>query len=453
MYILQESLFSFEELQTIESRDRLPIFFGTLDLRPCVKELSDPSPRGADGHCRQGILRALLAAPLENMNTFTGLQRRLEMDFRFRYQCGLRLDRKTPSISALSRVFAQITKAIIPMNLRNEKEPPAGMISRATPCCSMGFEMTYWGVDGDHLEFHSPMPQARSTVRLGWPHAHLPTMERSLKWIRKAICVATQVHIGTRNVGKSLQRKNKRRTMQLQVKNLSNRRCHARLGYSEGDHSPEADDIHERMIFMIHTMDSFCQKACKDVHLEAFCPRVDIEADKVKIIMISESLPKRMEDYFYSGVQASFFQTTQTAFADAGYEIKHPSEFIDKGIYLTTAIKCTKKDYLVSAHTIKQCSFPLEKELEPFKNVKVMMCMGDFAIKAVNYIFKRKFGVRVIPAGSTYKIRHQEYKHHGIRFYPSYTQTGDSFNIEKSKRAMIAEDIRSAMEYVRQEKF
>ena len=75
------------------------------------------------------------------------------------------------------------------------------------------------------------------------------------------------------------------------------------------------------------------------------------------------------------------------------------------------------------------------------------MCMGDFAIKAVNYIYKWKFNEKVIPSGSTYKIRGQNYIYNNIRFYPSYTQTGDSFNIEKSKRKMIAEDIRSALEY------
>ncbi len=175
---------------------------------------------------------------------------------------------------------------------------------------------------------------------------------------------------------------------------------------------------------------------------------VEGSAENVKLIMISEALPKDIQDYFYSADRASFFQTTQTVFADAGYEIKHPREFIEKGIYLTTAIKCTKKDYLVSADTIKTCSLSLERELEMFKNARVIMCMGDFAIKAVNYIFKRKTGARVIPAGSTYKIRDHEYIHHGIRFYPSYTQTGDSFNLEKSKRSMIAEDIRSAIEYL-----
>jgi len=91
LYILQENLFFFEELQKLESGERLLIFFGTLDLRLYSKELTDPSPRGADRHCRQGILRALLAAPRVNIDTFTGLRCRVDMDLRFRYQCGLRL--------------------------------------------------------------------------------------------------------------------------------------------------------------------------------------------------------------------------------------------------------------------------------------------------------------------------------------------------------------------------
>ncbi|MCE5173765.1 transposase, partial [Paenibacillus profundus] len=284
MYILQESLFSFEELLKIESKDRLPIFFSALDLSPYAKELRSRSPRGANGHSREGILRALLVAPLEHIRTFTGLHHRLDTDLRFRYQCGLSLNRKAPSVATLSRVFAELTKkelakqlfeelvnrcqqegilggnhaaidsaaihayekkqpkrkseqtgdanwgakfdsfgnkmtwfgyklhlavdtqselpialevtpahvndgemapgliekaasqskiryfmldagydqmkvyeaarnvkaqAIIPLNPRGEKEPPAGMTTNGTPCCSMGFAMTYWGADGD----------------------------------------------------------------------------------------------------------------------------------------------------------------------------------------------------------------------------------------------------------------------------------------------------------------
>ncbi|MFC5559579.1 transposase [Ureibacillus thermophilus] len=304
MYILQESLFSFEELQKLESKEKLPIFFSSLDLRPYAKQLRSSSPRGADGHSREGILRALIAAPLEGIDTFTALHHRLDKDLRFRYQCGLSIDRPAPSIFTLSRVFAALTKkklaekifldlvqlaqeegiidgshqaidsaaidaykkkqpkkrseqtgnanwgakydsfgnkitwfgykmhlsvdtaselpmaikvtpahvndgevapelieqvaertkskieflimdggydplknyesaknigaqAIIPLNLRNEKEPPEGISSNGTPRCSMGYEMTYWRADKDQLKFRCPHATGKVDCPLG----------------------------------------------------------------------------------------------------------------------------------------------------------------------------------------------------------------------------------------------------------------------------------------------
>jgi uracil-DNA glycosylase len=73
------------------------------------------------------------------------------------------------------------------------------------------------------------------------------------------------------------------------------------------------------------------------------------------------------------------------------------------------------------------------------------MLMGDVAIKALNTIAHRAGAKRVIPAGSTYKIRGQEYFFRGLRVFPSYLQAGPSFFIEKSKRRMIAEDISKAL--------
>ncbi|GLC29080.1 uracil-DNA glycosylase family protein [Clostridium omnivorum] len=194
-------------------------------------------------------------------------------------------------------------------------------------------------------------------------------------------------------------------------------------------------------------MECNCERNCIDVNLEAILPTAKISSSNIKVLMISEALPKNLNDFFYTTEQAAFFKTTCQALDDAGYHIESISELNELGIYLTTAIKCSKKDYLVSAATIKRCSQVLEKEIEPFKNVKSIMCMGDFAIKSINYIFKRKYGANVIRSGSTYKIRKEIYSSNGIRFFPSYTQTGDSFNIEKSKRIMIAEDIRNAFEY------
>jgi uracil-DNA glycosylase len=74
--------------------------------------------------------------------------------------------------------------------------------------------------------------------------------------------------------------------------------------------------------------------------------------------------------------------------------------------------------------------------------------MGDVAIKAINSIAKRNGEPRPIPAGSTYKIRGDEFSFRGKRVFPSYLQAGPSFFIEKSKRKMIAEDISAAMELI-----
>jgi len=124
-------------------------------------------------------------------------------------------------------------------------------------------------------------------------------------------------------------------------------------------------------------------------------------------------------------------------------------DIADLGVYLTIAVKCGKTGYGIKAGTITKCSFILKKELSLFPNVKVYMLMGDVAIKAINYIAKRTGEGRVIPAGSTYKIRGQEYYFREKRAFPSYLQAGPSFNIEKSKRRMIAEDIATALSLVK----
>jgi uracil-DNA glycosylase len=75
--------------------------------------------------------------------------------------------------------------------------------------------------------------------------------------------------------------------------------------------------------------------------------------------------------------------------------------------------------------------------------------MGDVAIKSFNRIAKRQGEGRVIPAGSTYKIRGEAYYYRGRLALPSYLQAGHAFFIEKSKRQMIAEDLVRAMAWLR----
>jgi uracil-DNA glycosylase len=191
-----------------------------------------------------------------------------------------------------------------------------------------------------------------------------------------------------------------------------------------------------------------CTFNCSDVIAKKHFQKAVVKSDAIKLVLISEALPQNIDDYFDGKNEPKFIANTNIIFQSLGYQYNTYQDYLDNGIYLTTAIKCIKQDYLVSADTIKNCSVNLEKELDAFPNIKVIMLMGDFAIKAINYIWKRKYNEKVIPAGSTYKIRNGIYESHGIRFFPSYTQTGDSFGLEKSKVEMIKDDVAKAMELI-----
>jgi uracil-DNA glycosylase len=163
-------------------------------------------------------------------------------------------------------------------------------------------------------------------------------------------------------------------------------------------------------------------------------------------MLISEAAPENPTDYYYADAESLFAQTTLMAFQDAGVKAGSIQDIISLGIYLTTAVKCGKTGYGIATPTIEHCSHLLEKEMALFPNVKVYLLMGDVAIKAINMIARRNGEPRVIPAGSTYKIRSGEFTFRGARALPSYVQAGPAFFVEKVKRKMIAEDIRKALE-------
>jgi uracil-DNA glycosylase len=171
----------------------------------------------------------------------------------------------------------------------------------------------------------------------------------------------------------------------------------------------------------------------------------DFELASIRLLLIAEASPARLEDGFYAGDQALFWQTTQLAFQDAGYNFQSAIELLEHGVYLTTAVKCGKTGYGIQTAMIHQCSYLLEQELALLPNLRAILLMGDVAIKALNAIARRQGESRVIPPQSTYKIRSGEFTYHGMRVFPSYLQAGPSFFIEKVKRLAIAEDIQRAM--------
>jgi uracil-DNA glycosylase len=185
---------------------------------------------------------------------------------------------------------------------------------------------------------------------------------------------------------------------------------------------------------------------CTDVDKNNYIiPPAEIDAAKINVIMITEAPPNAKADYFYTPGNPFYLQTTLQAFKDAGVDVSSMQDILNLGVYITTAIKCGKTQYAISPVTMKNCTRLLEQEVALFPNVKVFLLGGDVAIKMMNGIWKQTTGKRVIPAGSTYKIRGQAYYYGDVRAIPSYTPAGKNFLIEKSKRRMVAEDIKEAL--------
>ncbi len=185
-----------------------------------------------------------------------------------------------------------------------------------------------------------------------------------------------------------------------------------------------------------------CTDVVKDVYS---IPDVELDPKSISIAMVSEAAPPEPADNYYGAGDPLFQRTTVQAFKDAGISVSSSRDLLDRGVYLTTAVKCGKTGYGIRSDTVRECSRILGKELSLFPELKVLLLMGDVAIKAMNYIAKASGENRVIPAGSTYRIRGGKFHFRGIRVFPSYLQAGPSFFIEKSKRRMIAEDIAAAL--------
>jgi uracil-DNA glycosylase len=184
---------------------------------------------------------------------------------------------------------------------------------------------------------------------------------------------------------------------------------------------------------------------CENINKEGYIiPNIELDVEKINIIMISEAPSDKPDDYFYAKGESYYMETTLQLFKDAGYDVSSIDDIIDLGVYITTAIKCAKIEYSIPTSVIKNCSEILEKEISLFPNVKAYILNSDVAIRAFNYISKRTIGEKAIPAGSTYKIRHNEFFYKNSRVFPSYILTGKNLLIEKSKRKMIAEDIKNA---------
>lgn len=168
---------------------------------------------------------------------------------------------------------------------------------------------------------------------------------------------------------------------------------------------------------------------------------VNIESEKIRAIMINEIVPIDSDDDFYGKPESAYMSTTIPLFRKAGIEVNSIQDILNLGIYITNAVKTPKSGYSVSKDSIEESLPYLEKELELFPNLHVVMLMGDVAKKAFNLISKKATGKNAVPGISTYKLRNTEILYKEIRIILSYIMTGQNILIEKSKFQMASEDI------------
>lgn len=175
---------------------------------------------------------------------------------------------------------------------------------------------------------------------------------------------------------------------------------------------------------------------------------VDVVPKNIKAVLINEVVPQDPDNDFYGKQNGEYFSSAISLFHNAGIAVNTANELLDLGIYITNAVKKPKSHTSVERSMIEESLPFLETELSLFPNVQVIMLMGDVAKKAMNMIAKRTTKRNVIPAVSTYKLRHSEIYYKNIRLMPSYIMTGKNILIEKSKFQMACEDISNMIDMI-----
>ena len=175
----------------------------------------------------------------------------------------------------------------------------------------------------------------------------------------------------------------------------------------------------------------------------------DLDPATIRAVMISEVVPADPAQDFYAGPDADYAATALALFRQAGVEANNLADLLSRGVYITNAVKTPKTAHAVDPAAFEESLPILEAELALFPNVQVIVLCGDVAKKMYNRIARRTLKRNVIPSGATYKLRASAYFHGNIRVIPSYIITGGNLLIEKSKVAMIAQDLATMCDLIR----
>ncbi len=180
----------------------------------------------------------------------------------------------------------------------------------------------------------------------------------------------------------------------------------------------------------------------KDGVYRALGSEIPPRCDAIRLLLLTDGYPSEpTQHYAFSNPASTAWQNTREVFLAAGIPVNSFEDLVARGILLATCLDSTVPDK-VTADEIRRASRRLERLLAELPSLRAIGLMGGIAIDAFNRMHKRLTGgQRLIPAGSTYKTRGEDYFWGDIQVLPSYLHTGKSFLIERSKQRMVADGI------------
>lgn len=176
---------------------------------------------------------------------------------------------------------------------------------------------------------------------------------------------------------------------------------------------------------------------------------IDLDPARIRAVLINEVVPADPAQDFYGSGDGAYAASALPLFRQAGVAAETMTALVEMGVYVTNAVKTPKDGYAVSPECMAESLPWLEAELALFPNVQVILLMGDVAKKMYNRIARKTLKKNVIPSGATYRIRDGQYFNGRVCVMPSYIMTGGNLLIEKSKTAMIVQDLARMKELIR----
>lgn len=174
--------------------------------------------------------------------------------------------------------------------------------------------------------------------------------------------------------------------------------------------------------------------------------RLDLNA--VRLLLLTDGYPPDPnQHYIFSNPDTLAWHNSREVLSALGVDAHSFQEVLDRGILIVPSLDGVVPPK-VSPPEIASAAERLKALLGLLPNLTAIGLMGDVAIATFNQMHKGLSGTRLIPAGSTYKLRRQDFFWGDVQVFPSYLYTGKSYVIERSKRQMVAEDMQRIGSYL-----